>query len=226
MNRLAHLRRLTLSEVLALRGLPTHLAGGVLVLRAIDVAEVTWPTEVGPAEPDEKPRNTERPPEPARSDETLELTTDVRLRRLWLAHSEVDLDGIASAQAGGSSTVVAVPRRTPGLADLLAVKEAMRRQLDDRSVTVVATPASSYAELVQGWFRQIDASPARLVSVRPTSRDGLRIVVDQALRPADDGTELQIGTPADREALRRLLPHSRIEFVAGDEAAARSEWMR
>ena len=55
MNRLAHLRRLTLSEVLNIRGLPHELAGGALAVRTVNVTEVAWPDEE-PGRPDQEPR--------------------------------------------------------------------------------------------------------------------------------------------------------------------------
>jgi hypothetical protein len=45
----------------------------------------------------------------------------------------------------------------------------------------------------------------------------LRIGVDHALRSSEERARgLSVGTQADREALRRLVPHERVEFVAAD----------
>jgi len=214
MNRLAHLRRLTLSEVLNLRGLPHELAGGALAVRTVNVTDVAWPDEEpgDPDEPEDAPAESAQPAE-------LDLSTDARLRRIWSTHTETPLDGIASAQVGDSTTVVAVPHTPLGLADRLTLKEAFRRHLEDRSLTLVSTPAASYADVVQGWFREVDSNAARLVSVRALEPDSLRIIVDQAVRSRDGNSEQSIGTAADRLALRRLLPHTRVEFVTADDAA-------
>jgi hypothetical protein len=45
----------------------------------------------------------------------------------------------------------------------------------------------------------------------------LRIGVDQALRSAEERARgLSVGSQSDREALRRLVPHERVDFVAAD----------
>jgi hypothetical protein len=64
----------------------------------------------------------------------------------------------------------------------------------------------------------VDGSPGRLVWVRLLGEDSvLRIGVDQALRSAEERARgLAIGSQSDREALRRLVPHDRVEFVAAD----------
>ena len=82
----------------------------------------------------------------------------------------------------------------------------------------VAAVADSYEDLVRAWFKQVDGSPGRLVSVRSVDDDSiLRIGVDHALRSAEERTRgLSVGTQSDREALRRLVPHERVEFVAAD----------
>jgi hypothetical protein len=78
--------------------------------------------------------------------------------------------------------------------------------------------ADSYEDLVRAWFKQVDGSPGRLISVRSFDDDSvLRIGVDQALRSAEERARgLSVGTQSDREALRRLVPHERVEFVAAD----------
>lgn len=214
MNRSDHLRRLTLSEVLTIRGLPHELAGGVLSVRSVEVTEEPWSSdEADRSEPEEAPSD-----EPAPTTD-LELSSDARLRRVWSTHTETGLAGIASAQLGGSTAVVAVPRTPLGLADRLTLKEAFRRQLGDRTLSLVSSPATSYAEVVDGWFREVNQTAARLVAVRPLGPDGLRIIVDQAPRSTEGNADLPIGTTADREALRNLLPHPRVEFVTADDAA-------
>jgi hypothetical protein len=71
---------------------------------------------------------------------------------------------------------------------------------------------------VRAWFKQVDGSPGRLISVRSLEDDStLRIGVDQALRSAEERARgLSVGSQSDREALRRLIPHERVEFVAAD----------
>jgi hypothetical protein len=89
---------------------------------------------------------------------------------------------------------------------------------DDRNVHVVAAVADSYEDLVRAWFKQVDGSPGRLISVRSSEEDSaLRIGVDQALRSAEERARgLSVGSQSDREALRRLVPHERVDFVAAD----------
>ena len=60
--------------------------------------------------------------------------------------------------------------------------------------------------------------PGRLVWVRSLEDDSvLRVGVDQALRSAEERARgLAVGSQSDREALRRLIPHERVEFVAAD----------
>jgi pyrimidine deaminase RibD-like protein len=61
----------------------------------------------------------------------------------------------------------------------------------------------------------VDNSAAQLISVQSTDDNtALRIVVDQD-RVASQGAEQEaaVGRHADRQALRALLPHERVEFV-------------
>jgi hypothetical protein len=85
-------------------------------------------------------------------------------------------------------------------------------------VHFVAAVADSYQDLVRAWFKQVDGSPGRLVWVRSLEDDSvLRVGVDQALRSAEERSRgLSVGSQSDREALRRLVPHERVEFVAAD----------
>ena len=148
---------------------------------------------------------------------------DARLRRLWADHADAELRGIAGAKANNSSTVVAVPTREPGAYEGSRLREAFGRFFDDRGVRVVAAVADSYDDLVRAWFKQVDGSPGRLVSVQFVEKEGLlRIAVDSDLRSsAERANGVSVGTQSDREALRQLLPHQRVEFVAAPDVRLR-----
>jgi len=78
--------------------------------------------------------------------------------------------------------------------------------------------ADSYEEIVRAWFRKVDSWPRRLVSVTGTD-DGetLQIHVDQDRLSAEDRSAgVWVGRESDREALQRLLPYERVEFLAAD----------
>jgi hypothetical protein len=143
---------------------------------------------------------------------------DARLRRIWRRYAEPELRAIAGAKVGNSATVVAVVDREPGAYEGSRLREAFGSYFEDRNVHFVAAVADSYEDLVRGWFKQVDGSPGRLVSVRSVDDDSiLRIGVDHALRSAEERARgLSVGTQADREALRQLVPHDRVEFVAAD----------
>jgi len=98
------------------------------------------------------------------------------------------------------------------------VREAFGDYYEDRNLHFVAAVVNSYEDLVRAWFKQVDGSPGRLISVRSFDEDSvLRIGVDQALRSAEERARgLSVGSQPDREALRRLVPHDRVEFVAAD----------
>ena len=147
---------------------------------------------------------------------------DARLRRLWSDHADSELRGIAGAKANNSSTVLAVPSREPGAYEGSRLREAFGRFYDDRGVKVVAAVADSYDDLVRAWFKQVDGSPGRLVSVQFVEKEGLlRIAVDSDLRSsAERANGVSVGTQSDREALRQLLPHQRVEFVAAAQTSS------
>ena len=98
------------------------------------------------------------------------------------------------------------------------MREAFGNYYEDHSLHFVAAVADSYEDLVRAWFKQVDGSPGRLISVRSFDDDSvMRIGVDQALRSDEERARgLSVGTQSDREALRRLVPHERVEFVAAD----------
>jgi hypothetical protein len=232
MNRLADLRRQTVQQVLADRWLPRSFAGGALVRREFAVVEVSWPKDSAAsvqiaqtsASEVDKTVSVLKPPPAAPSARTstalfvTELTMDARLRRIWRRYAEPELRAIAGAKVGNSATVVAVADREPGAYEGSRLREAFGIHFEDRNVHFVAAVADSYEDLVRAWFKQVDGSPGRLVSVRSVGDDTiLRIGVDHALRSAEERTRgLSVGTQADREALRQLVPHERVEFVAAD----------
>jgi hypothetical protein len=232
MNRLADLRRQTVQQVLADRWLPRSFAGGALVRRQFAVVEVSWPKDSAVSVPIARPSASEadqtvsvlKPAPVARAAPTspalfvTELTMDARLRRIWRRYAEPELRAIAGAKVGSSATVVAVVDREPGAYEGSRLREAFGIHFEDRNVHFVAAVADSYEDLVRAWFKQVDGSPGRLVSVRSVGDDSiLRIGVDHALRSAEERARgLSVGTQADREALRQLVPHDRVEFVAAD----------
>jgi len=231
MNRLADLRRQTVQQELAERWLPRTFASGALVRRDFDVREITWPKD-GPISvqipqtksprviPAVTPLRSPAAPIPslASKPRAMELTMDARLRRIWRRIAEPELRGIAGAKIANSATVVAVVDREPGAYEGSRLREAFGSYFEDRGLHFVAAVADSYEDLVRAWFKQVDGSPGRLLSVRSVDDDSvLRVGVDQALRSADERARgLSVGTQADREALHQLVPHERVEFVAAD----------
>ena len=231
MNRLADLRRPTVQQELAERWLPRSFAGGTLVRRDFDVREISWPKD-GPISvplpqaksPKVEPTNSVPRPLPnpdartASPSQAMELSMDTRLRRIWRRYADPQVRGIAGAKVGNAATVIAVVDREPGAYEGSRVREAFGNYYEDHSLHVVAAVADSYEDLVRAWFKQVDGSPGRLISVRSFDDDSvLRIGVDQALRSAEERARgLSVGTQSDREALRRLVPHERVEFVAAD----------
>jgi hypothetical protein len=231
MNRLADLRRSTVQQELAERWLPRSFAGGALVRRDFDVREITWPKD-GPISVPipqtkspkvEPPLSAARPlpipaPRTAAASSVTELSMDARLRRIWRQYAEPALRGIAGAKVGNSATVIAVVDREPGAYEGSRLREAFGNYYEDRNLHFVAAVVDSYEDLVRAWFKQVDGSPGRLVSVRFFDEDSvLRVGVDQALRSAEERARgLSVGSQPDREALRRLVPHERVEFVAAD----------
>ena len=232
MNRLADLRRQTVQQVMAERWLPRSFAGGALVRRDFAVIEVNWPKDSAiptsidqPGSPKTDPTGSALKPEPAAplpvrapAPFITELTMDAGLRRIWRRFAEPELRAIAGVKAGNSATVVAVVDREPGAYEGSRLREAFGDYLEDRNVHFVAAVADSYEDLVRAWFKQVDGSPGRLVSVRSVDDDSiLRIGVDHALRSTEERARgLSVGTQADREALQRLVPHERVEFMAAD----------
>jgi hypothetical protein len=228
MNRLADLRRQTLQRVLEDRWLPRGLAGGALVRRAFTVLESPSPTTVEAAPPPDnvrplrpdrdrgQPSPYSRPAPPTAAEPRLDLTMDARLRRVWRDHANSELLGIAGAKESDGATVIAVPSRQPGAYEGSRLEEAFKQYYADGRVRVVSAVAESYNDLIQAWFSQVDNAPGRLLSVHPTADNAaLRIDVHQ-LVPQGADREVSVGRHSDRQALRALLPHQRVEFVAAD----------
>ena len=78
--------------------------------------------------------------------------------------------------------------------------------------------AESYDEVIRAWFNQVDNARGRLISVQLDR--GQRGAADRRgpyqLGGQGADREVSVGRHADREALRALLPHQRVEFVAAD----------
>jgi hypothetical protein len=208
LNRLADLQRLTIEAVLADRWLPKAFAGGALIREGFEVLEVGWP---------EPEVSTESAVDNVRA--ALHLSVDARLQRVWERIAQSELYGIAGAQAGGNSTVIAVTVRQPGEFQTARVREEYANMYSDQRITLVAVATDSYQGLIREWFRQVDDSPGRLVSVESVGdEEALRININD-LASAEVplmGEPNEVGTESARAALRRLLPHRRVEFVGTD----------
>jgi hypothetical protein len=213
-------------QVLAGRWQPRGFAGGALVRLGYQVEGVAGPEPERPPTAPEPKAVSPRPSTAAGSGQPpkgadFTLSIDAQLRRLWLSRCSTDLEGIAAARSGGSVTVVAVPQAELGAYDEAALKEVLTKHFGERSITFIAHTATTYQELVRAWFHRVDTGQARLVAVQSIDADDeLRIVIDPA---SGDAGAPRIGTQADREALRALLPHARIELVPADRLAASGE---
>ena len=217
-------------QVLAGRWHPRGFAGGALVrLRyRTEGLAVPEPERGAQAAPEPKavtpaPSTAAASGQPPKAPD-FTLSVDAQLRRLWLSRCSTDLEGIAAARAGGSVTVVAVPKEDIGAYDGSVLKEVLAKHFGERSITFIAHTATTYQELVRAWFRRVDTGHARLVAVQSLDADDvLRIVVEAT---SGDAGGPKIGTQADREALRALLPHAKIELVPADRLAASGERYR
>jgi hypothetical protein len=224
MNRMADLQARTLQEVLTNGWFPGSFADGVLIQRGFTVLETIWPqsSPAGRGSAPPSPESMFRRPEsaaaatPRRSE--LDLTMDAGLRRLWNNHAQLELLGIAGAKVSGETTVIAVPAREPAADEETQLREAFSHYFADRHVRLVSAVANTYDEIVRAWFRKVDSWPRRLVAVTGTDSDEtLQIHVDQGRLTAEDrDTGVWVGRESDREALQRLLPYERVEFVAAD----------
>jgi len=98
--------------------------------------------------------------------------------------------------------VIALPAREPGAQEETQLREAFSHYYADRHVRLVSAVASTYDDIVRGWFRKVDSWPRCLVSVTGTDDDGaLLIHVDQGrLSPEDRDAGVWIGQESDRGA--------------------------
>ena len=149
----------------------------------------------------------------------LHLSIDARLQRVWLRIAQSDLYGIAGAQVGGGSTVIAVPVRQPGEFQTARVREEYANLYGDQRIMLVAVAADSYQGLIREWFRQVDDSPGRLVSVESVGESkscgSTSTILRRPTRRQWANRPMRLVWSA-RAALRRLLPHRRVEFVGTD----------
>lgn len=210
LNNLSVLRR-ALAAILEERWLPPTFAGEALVRRAMSVAEVRWPSGGSGPLPAARP-----PSVPESTITQFELSMDARLRRVWATRSPVQLAGIAGAQIDGTATVVAACEQPPGAHEIEQLREAFSELYDDASLVLAVTGTRDYADIVRGWLEQVDHRPVVLLGVDVVrSRDTLRIHLSSALARAGAATRGRpSGTGSEAEALRRLLPHRRVEFEA------------
>ncbi len=219
MNRLADLQRLGVQHVLADRWLPRSFAGGVLERRNFAVVSVGWPNP-------ELARLLERaalgpsdvPPVAAPRSTALELTTDVRLARLWRKELGSEVRGIAASVIDGSATVLAVADAQPGAHDVARLRAVLAEALACNAVQLIPIVAHSHDRVVDEWFAQVNRTPGRLGAAIPSS-DGsvLRIIVNSPGGAHPDAARLAVGTATERAALRGVLPYDRVEFVVGGD---------
>jgi hypothetical protein len=200
LNRLSDLRRRGLQEVLADRWLPTTFASGALLRDSFEVRSLTWPDPTAPTVTTD-----------------LHLSVDNRLHRVWTRLVRNEVRGIAGAQTGGNSTLIAVPVSPLSEYDSERLREEYAKLFADPKIAMVTIMAETYEDLVREWFRRVDPSPARLVSVeRRGDNEPLLIRISEPSRPeggrpADPGST--VGTESARAALSDLLPDQRIQFV-------------
>ena len=210
MNGLSDLRRLGVEQVLSARWLPHEFAGGVLLRRGLAVTAVDWPQ---PEPPPAAVRPAAAVPEPA-----LDLTLESRLRRVWQRHTGSRPVGIAAAQAGGRAAVVAVAAGAPGAYEVSRVREVLGELLADRQLSLVVltvAEVADYASLVTAWVGRLTGGTAVRVQVEPLGEtDRLRVWLDWLPgEPAASTARRLVSDSAEVEALRRLLPHRRVEMI-------------
>ena len=223
-NGLTDLRPRTMERALLDYPIPISFANDVLQRTSFAVLEVTErsgrsrpPLYAVPSERVDRSADTEPtlilPGQPA-----LDLTMDAGLRRLWRRHTDQELLGIAGAKVGSSTTVLAVPVGKPGESEESRLREAFSRHYDDRQLRLVSASAATYDGIVREWFLEVEGWPRRVLTVTETADDAaLQVRIDpgrSSLEERRDG--LQVGEDSDREALQRLLPYERVEFVAAD----------
>ena len=142
---------------------------------------------------------------------------DARLRRVWHEHTEQELLGIAGAMERDGATVIAVTSRQVGAYEGSRLEEAFKHYYADGHVRLVSAVAESYEDVVRAWFTEVDNSHGRSITVQSEDNTTLRIGVP-ADQPRSPGAvpEVSVGRHADRQALRALLPHERVDFVVAN----------
>ena len=224
LNGLTDLEPRTMERALLDFPIPTSFAEGLLRRTSFTVLEVT--ERLGPSRPPLYAVPSERADRSADTEPTLilpqrpalDLTMDAGLRRLWRHYADQELLGIVGAKAGSRTTVLAVPVEKPGAYEQTRLREAFSRHYDDRHLRLVSATGTTYDDIVRAWFLEVDGWPRRVLAVIETADDAaLHVRIDQGRHTLDERrVELQIGEDADREALQRLLPHERVEFVPAD----------
>jgi len=221
MNRLADLRRLTLTEVLGARWLPSGYAGGRLRQLAVAVPRVRWPDSPDPNQPPtparpSAPSAPAHPPGPG-----LTLSMDRQLRRIWRAVSDAEPVGIAGARVGDHATVVVVLPQAPRAYETSRVREEFIDHFGTAEVSVVPVVADDYPTLVGAWFTALDLGPPGAVSVTLDDGGGaLTVHLDHPVpRGVGPGSGWQGTEGSQVEALRHLLPFRAIWLSFGSELA-------
>jgi hypothetical protein len=197
LNNLADLRR-RLVGILEERWLPPSFAGGALLRRGLALSEVTWPLA--------ESANRARIGRTAESESTIsafELSMEARLRRMWAAGSPVDVAGIAGAAIGEAAAVIAACDPAPETAQLGQLRESFAELYNNPNLVLAVTGTRDFADVVRGWLQAVASRKTTLLGVDVVrGADTLRIHLSHPL----------VSTDAAVEALRRLLPHRRIEF--------------
>jgi hypothetical protein len=226
-NALTDLEPSTMERALLDYPMPPSFADGVLDRTSFAVLEVAGrrngsvlPRSAVPSpradHPAESRSTTARPERPA-----LDLTMDAGLRRLWQRNADSELLGIAGAQAGSRTTVLAVPVEKPDTAEETRLREAFSRHYAGQHLRLVSAAATTYVEIVRAWFREVAGWPRWVVALTETEDAAtLQVQIDylSPLPPEERRDPVAAGEESDREALRRLLPYERVEFVAADPA--------
>ena len=110
-----------------------------------------------------------------------------------------------------------MPLSAPSQFETERLREEYAKHFVDPGVAVLMIVADNYEDLVREWFRRVDSSPARLLSVEPSGdHRTLLIRISQGAgsqlgRTADTGGP--VGTDSARAALTHLLRDQQIEFV-------------
>lgn len=144
---------------------------------------------------------------------TSSLQRDTELQSVWDAEVGVPLRGIAAAQVATTCSLIAVPTLPLSLEQADRVQAVFDRHFDTE-VDILAGPAGTYAELLRTWFVHVEGTAHRFANVEDDGPKVLRIKVHaEFVASVDFDLGPTIGTRSQRAALRRLVPHRRVEFV-------------